>query len=53
MLHTPSDFRSLGQWYADFAQTTDDEVVDLLARAAAQGRPQPLPDDARFRSPRP
>lgn len=33
-LYTPSDFRSLGQWYADFDQTPDEEVVALLADAA-------------------
>lgn len=26
----PSDFSSVGQWYVDFSQTTDDEVVRLL-----------------------
>ena len=26
----PHGFRSVGQWYADFRQTEDDEVVDLL-----------------------
>ncbi len=30
-LFTPSDFHSLGQWYADFEQTSDDEVIALLA----------------------
>lgn len=29
---TPPDFMAVGQWYDDFTQTTDDEVVDLLAR---------------------
>lgn len=29
----PADFRAVGQWYRDFAQTTDDEVVSLLAVA--------------------
>ncbi len=28
--------RSVGSWYDDFGQTTDDEVCDLLARAAAR-----------------
>lgn len=27
---TPSDFRAVGQWYRDFAQTTDKEVATLL-----------------------
>jgi predicted phosphoribosyltransferase len=32
-LETPWDFRSVGQWYADFQQTTDERVVELLRRA--------------------
>jgi len=31
---TPPDFRSVGDCYDDFSQTTDDEVRDLLARAS-------------------
>lgn len=27
----PPDFRAVGQWYADFRQLGDDEVLDLLA----------------------
>jgi len=27
----PVGFMSVGQWYADFAQTTDDEVLELLS----------------------
>jgi len=30
----PEDFRAVGLWYDDFAQTSDEEVCDLLARAA-------------------
>jgi putative phosphoribosyl transferase len=30
---TPDPFYAVGLWYADFSQTTDDEVRDLLARA--------------------
>ena len=37
-LDTPADFVAVGQFYADFSQTTDDEVVDLLERAAAPSR---------------
>ena len=29
---TPERFTSVGQWYQDFSQTTDDEVRDVLAR---------------------
>ena len=31
---TPEPFYAVGLWYADFAPTTDEEVHDLLARAA-------------------
>ena len=34
-VHTPRDFFAIGQFYADFSQTTDDEVVACLQRAAA------------------
>jgi putative phosphoribosyl transferase len=27
---TPAHFNAVGKWYADFAQTTDDEVMELL-----------------------
>ena len=32
---TPEPFRAVGLWYGDFSQTTDEEVRDLLARAAS------------------
>jgi putative phosphoribosyl transferase len=32
-LSTPKHFASVGQWYSDFSPTTDEEVVDCLARA--------------------
>jgi predicted phosphoribosyltransferase len=32
-LATPARFSAVGEWYDDFAQTTDAEVLDLLARA--------------------
>lgn len=31
--HTPEPFYAVGQWYAEFSQTTDEEVRELLARA--------------------
>jgi predicted phosphoribosyltransferase len=31
-LSTPSSFYAVGEWYADFGQTTDREVTELLAR---------------------
>jgi putative phosphoribosyl transferase len=33
-LETPEPFFAVGEWYADFSQTSDEEVVDLLDRAA-------------------
>jgi len=33
-LHTPTAFFAVGQFYADFDQTSDDEVVECLERAA-------------------
>src|SRR6516164_1664402 len=38
-LHTPVLFFAIGQFYADFSQTSDDQVVDCLQRA---GRREPL-----------
>ncbi|PXY36511.1 phosphoribosyltransferase [Prauserella flavalba] len=40
-LETPRDFRAVGQWYRDFGQTGDDEVLDLLRLASAA---DPAPD---------
>ncbi len=34
----PFPFYSIGSWYEDFAQTSDQEVVDLLERARGFGR---------------
>jgi dienelactone hydrolase len=33
-LEVPDPFFAVGEWYRDFSQTSDDEVVDLLRRAA-------------------
>jgi putative phosphoribosyl transferase len=33
---TPESFYAVGQWYNDFVQTTDEEVRELLARAASE-----------------
>jgi putative phosphoribosyl transferase len=33
-LETPDRFMAIGQWYGDFSQTSDEEVVTLLRRAA-------------------
>ena len=32
-VHAPEDFSSVGEWYADFEQTTDEEVRELLEKA--------------------
>lgn len=34
-VQTPDRFRAVGQFYAEFSPTTDDEVIDCLDRAAA------------------
>lgn len=36
---TPSEFFTVGEWYDDFSQTTDDEVLDLLDRFRAGSAP--------------
>ena len=33
-LETPTPFYAIGNWYEDFSQTSDEEVCDLLQRAA-------------------
>ncbi|QKW48570.1 phosphoribosyltransferase [Streptomyces buecherae] len=35
--HQPRPFGSVGQWYADFEQVSDDEVIDTLRAAHAPG----------------
>lgn len=32
-LSVPENFHAVGQWYKDFGQTTDEEVIDLLSLA--------------------
>lgn len=39
----PQDFWAVGLWYGDFAQTTDAEVVTLLARARDEHTFDPTP----------
>ena len=34
-VETPRSLGAVGQWYADFSPTTDDEVARILAAAAA------------------
>jgi putative phosphoribosyl transferase len=38
-LRTPEPFYAVGLWYEDFSQTTDEEVRDLLRRAAEERTP--------------
>lgn len=43
---TPDWFGAIGEWYADFVQTSDEEVVALLAgEGASQGRSSPTSSD--------
>ena len=39
---TPTGFSAVGQWYGDFSQTTDEEVIALLD-AAGRHEDRPLP----------
>jgi predicted phosphoribosyltransferase len=36
-LATPEPFFAVGEWYRDFDQTSDEEVVAALARSAGSG----------------
>jgi putative phosphoribosyl transferase len=36
-LHSPRQFRAVGQFYDDFRPTEDDEVIELLQRAGTSG----------------
>ncbi|MGY5125309.1 phosphoribosyltransferase family protein [Streptomyces nigrescens] len=45
-LSTPFAFSAVGEWYQDFSQTPDDEVVSLLAQAAAGPEPEGSAPDA-------
>jgi predicted phosphoribosyltransferase len=38
-LEAPEDFRAVGQFYRDFQQVEDEEVVALLARHAKRKAP--------------
>jgi putative phosphoribosyl transferase len=44
-VETPGWLGSVGQWYADFSQTPDEQVVALLERAAAGAAPAPVTAD--------
>ena len=40
---TPPKFRAVGRFYANFEQTTDDDVIALLDHASALGFGQKSP----------
>jgi putative phosphoribosyl transferase len=40
---TPEPFHGVGEWYADFEQTTDDQVRELLATANSRAASAPVP----------
>ncbi len=35
-LHEPSGFMAVGRWYEDFSQASDEEVLEILARARSE-----------------
>lgn len=41
VLHAPEPFHSVGDWYEDFSQTTDEEVTNLLSGERAKQNVQP------------
>jgi putative phosphoribosyl transferase len=45
VLESPARFYAIGQFYADFSQTPDEEVVRLLAAAHRDGSGAPVYDD--------
>jgi len=40
-VQTPRDLAAIGEFYADFSQTTDEEVIGCLDRAAASASRPP------------
>jgi putative phosphoribosyl transferase len=40
-LEIPDPFFAVGEWYQDFSQTSDDEVIALLGKAALAAAPPP------------
>jgi predicted phosphoribosyltransferase len=47
---TPRYFRSVGDWYRDFSQTTDNEVIALLGESNDEPRQDVTGSTRRFRS---
>lgn len=52
-LATPAEFSAVGQWYQDFSQTSDEEVMALLAQAARRPAAGPEPEDPEPEDPDP
>ena len=48
-VETPEPFFAVGEWYQDFSQTSDDEVVRLLERAGAREGVELVPSALRPR----
>lgn len=47
ILQTPATFLAVGEWYEQFPQTSDDEVLACLRRAASRHQSDPRPWSAR------
>ena len=45
-VEVPEPFYAVGEWYRDFSQTTDEQVVDLLRRADGEDAGRPRGDTA-------
>jgi len=43
----PENFSAVGRWYLDFSQTTDEEVCELLNRAAHERRGTRIPSETK------
>ncbi|HLZ69891.1 MAG TPA: phosphoribosyltransferase [Dehalococcoidia bacterium] len=43
-VESPADFLAVGRWYENFDQTSDEEVIELLARARRETPPRPHVD---------
>ena len=48
---TPEPFHAVGLWYEDFSQTTDEEVRELLQRAARELPNQPQAPSSEYETP--
>ena len=48
-LHAPANFFAVGEWYDDFSQITDEQVLELLHQGATLSRREPWPSKERGR----